>query len=60
MGQRRTQLVKFLIEFFGERIISRPLLPPRNPDLTSSDIYLRGYVKDEVFQEPPNSVAEQE
>jgi len=50
--------MKFLREFFGERIISRPLWPPRSPDLTPPDFYLWRYVKDQIFQKPPNSIAE--
>jgi len=50
--------MKVLKEFFGEHIISRPLWPSCSPDMVSPNFYLCGYVKDKVFQEPPNSFAE--
>ncbi len=50
------ETIDFLRSFFGNRLISRPLWPPRSPDLTPPDFYLWGYVKDRVFQDPPNSM----
>ncbi len=45
------ETIDFLQSFFGNRLISRPLWPPRSLDLTPPDFYLWGYVKDS-----PNSI----
>ncbi len=48
--------IAFLKEFFGERLITRPLWPPRSPDLTPPDFFLWGFIKDRVFTRGPDSV----
>jgi hypothetical protein len=35
--------MQMLSEFFGGRIISRNLWPPRSPDLSPPDLYLGGF-----------------
>jgi hypothetical protein len=39
-----------LSEFFGGRIISRNLLPPRSPDLSPLGFYLWGFLKENVHR----------
>jgi len=36
--------------FFGDRVISKGLWPPRSPDLTPPDYFLWGYPKGTVYQ----------
>ena len=46
------QTMKLLSQIFGNRIMSRGSAfgwPPRSPDLTSPDFFLRGYLKDSVY-----------
>lgn len=40
--------LQYLEEFYGDRLISRNLWPPRSPDLTPLDYFLFGYLKDKV------------
>ncbi len=48
---------EFLIDFFDDRIIwGGGLWPRRSPNLTSLDFFLRGYIKDHVFQVAPASI----
>ena len=39
--------------FFGERVISKGLWPPRSPDLTPPHYFLWGYLKGRVYQNKP-------
>ncbi|GFV39343.1 uncharacterized protein TNCV_1230451 [Trichonephila clavipes] len=52
----------FLIQTFGEdRIVSRCCRypwPPRSPDLTPEDFWLRGYLKSRVYVSGPSSLPE--
>jgi len=41
--------------FFGDRVISKGLWPPRSPDLTSPDYLLWGYLKGRVYQNKPRT-----
>ena len=41
--------------FFGDRVISKGLWPPRLPDLTPPD-YLWGYLKGTVYQNKPRTI----
>jgi len=41
--------------FFGDRIISKGLWPPRSPDLTRPDHFLWGYLKGTVYQNKPRT-----
>lgn len=52
------ETMDFLQEFFGGRIISKGLWPPRSPDLTSPDYFLWGYIKSEAFKNNPHSIDE--
>ena len=40
-------------EFFGDRIISKDVLPPRSPDLNPPDFYLWGAAKSAVYRDRP-------
>jgi len=42
--------------FFGDRVISKGLWPPRSPDLTPSDYFLIGYLKGRVYQNKPRTI----
>ncbi|CAI6354061.1 unnamed protein product [Macrosiphum euphorbiae] len=50
--------MNFLREFFGERIISKGLWPPRSPDLTPPDFFLWGYLKGRVYKNRPQTLDE--
>jgi hypothetical protein len=41
--------VRDLSLFFGDRIISKGLWPPRSPDLLPPDTFLYGYIKDSTY-----------
>ena len=42
--------------FFGDRVISKGLWPPRSPDLTPPDYFLRRYLKGRVYQIKPRTI----
>lgn len=42
--------LRYLEEFFGDRLISRDRWPSRSPDLTPLDFYLFGYLKNKIHQ----------
>jgi len=42
--------------FFGDRVISKGLWPPRSPDLTPPDYFLWGYLKGRVYQNKPRTI----
>ena len=42
--------------FFGERVISKGLWPPRSPDLTPPDYFLWGYLKGRVYLNKPRTI----
>jgi len=42
--------------FFGGRVISKGLWPPRSPDLTPPDHFLWGYLKGAVYQNKPRTI----
>jgi hypothetical protein len=44
--------------FFSERIVGRGLWPPRSPDLTARDCFLRGFIKERVYSNNPQSLEE--
>lgn len=46
----------FIQDFFGERLITRPLWPARSPNLTSPDFFSWGFLKDRVFRRNPQSL----
>jgi len=41
--------------FFGDRVISKGLWPPRSPDLTPPDYFLWGYLKGTVYRNKPRT-----
>jgi hypothetical protein len=45
-----------LHEFFGEKLISKGLWPPRSPDLTRPDSFLFIYLKDTVYRSNPRDL----
>jgi hypothetical protein len=42
--------------FFGDRVISKELWPPRSPDLTPPDDVLSGYLKGRVYPNKPRTI----
>jgi len=42
--------------FFGDRVVSKGLWPPRSPDLTAPDYFLCGYPKGRVHQNKPRTI----
>jgi len=42
--------------FFGDRVISKGLWPPRSPDLTPPDYFLWGYLKGRVYPNKPRTI----
>ena len=42
--------------FFGDRVISKGLGPPRSSDLTSPDYFLPGYLKGRVYRNKPRNI----
>ena len=42
--------------FFGDRVISKGLWPPRSPDLTPPDYLLWGYLKRRFYQNKPRTI----
>lgn len=44
------ETLRFLGEFYDNRIISRGLWPPRSPDLTPLDYYFFGKLKNNIFK----------
>jgi len=41
--------------FFGDRVISKGLWPPRSPDLTPPAYFLSGYLKGRVYRNKPRT-----
>ena len=52
------ETMHFLREFFGERIISKGLWPPRSPDLSFPDFFLWGYLQGKVYKNTPHTLEE--
>ena len=53
--------MEWLDRRFAGRLISRRRIPewsPRSPDLNPPDFYLRGFLKDHVYQNNPQTIAE--
>lgn len=50
--------MKFLREFFGNRLISTGLWPLRSPDLTPPDFFLWGALKGRVYNDNPQTIDE--
>jgi hypothetical protein len=42
--------------FFGDRVISKGIWPPRSTDLTPPDYFLWGYLKGRVYQNKPRTI----
>jgi hypothetical protein len=49
-------LWRFCRNFFGEKLISKGLWPPRSPDLTSPGFFLWSYLKDIVYRSNPRDL----
>ena len=47
-----------LRDFFGDRLISKDLWPPRSPDLTCLDFLLWGFLKDKFYLSKPQTIKE--
>ena len=47
-----------LQDFFGDRLITKGLWPPRSPDLSSLDFFLWGFLKDKVYLNKPQTLQE--
>jgi hypothetical protein len=43
-------------QFFGQRVISKGLWPPRSPDLSPPDFFLWGYLKSKVYENKPETL----
>jgi hypothetical protein len=50
--------MQMLSEFFGGCIISRNLWPPRSPDLSPPDLYLWGFLKENMHKNNPQTLEE--
>jgi hypothetical protein len=48
--------VDTLHKFFGERIISKGLWPPRSPDLSPPDFFLWSFLKNSVYRNKPHTM----
>jgi transposase len=48
--------MRHLEHFFGQRIISRDLWPPRSPDLTPPDFFLWAFLKERVYKNAPRNL----
>ena len=46
--------------FFDDRIISKPLWPPRSPDLSPPDFFLWGALKGKAYAKKPRTIQELE
>jgi len=42
--------------FFGDRVISKEIWPPRSPDLVPPDYFLWGYLKWRFYQNKPRTI----
>lgn len=42
--------LNYLREFYGDRLISKNVWPPRSPDLTPCDFFLFGHLKNTIFR----------
>ena len=41
---------------FGDRVIPKGLWPPRSPDLTPSDYFVWGYLKEKIYHNKPQNI----
>jgi hypothetical protein len=48
--------LRLLDEYFGDRVISKSLWPPRSPDLSPPDFFLWGFLKDRVYANKPTTL----
>jgi len=48
--------MEILHKFFGEKVISKGVWPPRSPDLTSPDFLLRSSLTDTVYRSNPRDL----
>lgn len=52
--------IEHLETYYGDRVISRGLWPPRSPDLTPLDYYLFGRIKNNIFKNRIHTIEELE
>ncbi len=52
------ETIAFLKDFFGNHLISHPLLPLRSPDLSPPNFFLWGCLKERVFATCPSDLNE--
>lgn len=52
------ETLRYLREFYDDRLISRGLWPARSPDLTPLDYYLFGRIKNNIFKNPLHTLDE--
>ncbi|GBM69245.1 hypothetical protein AVEN_134692-1 [Araneus ventricosus] len=55
-AHKTSSVKQYLVEEFGEQIIGCGGFrewPPRSPDLTPMDFFLWGYLKQQVYDNPP-------
>lgn len=57
-GHTANQTLWHLQLYFGDRVISKGLWPPRSPDLSPPDYFLWGYLKGRVYANKPTSLAQ--
>lgn len=50
--------LRYIQEFYDDRIISQGLWPPRSPDLTAPDFYLFGRLKTSIFKNRLHTIEE--
>jgi hypothetical protein len=48
--------MKEIESYFGDRLISKNLWPPRSPDLTPRDYFLWGLLKGRVYSNKPRTI----
>ena len=61
LAHRRIMVMERLQQLFLDRIISQSRdheWPPRSPDLTPLDFFVRGYLKSKVFLTPPANLTD--
>jgi hypothetical protein len=50
------ETMDMLQDFFGDRLISKNLWSPRSPDLSIPEFFLRGYLKNKVYEDNPHTI----
>jgi hypothetical protein len=50
------ETLRYLRQFFDDRLISQDLLTAKSPDLTPLDYYLFSHLKNTIFKEPVHTI----